>query len=345
MSTAQALSALLFLLVSSPGTGKKQEGGPHAAWLARLARDGRRVELADTDGLDCIRCHLTVAREWSLSAHATAWQDEHFTKELRRTRKKERCTVCHAPVPLALEEGQPADPFAPPRATREAERHLGVDCRTCHLAADGETLRGPWGRSTRAHPTQRSSQFTEEDSSLCLRCHGTTIGPVIGIARDFVSSDQAGLDLSCIGCHMPRLRGSVATLEGEPSPIRPRRSHRLETPRDPRFLARAFGLSARVEEGHALLAIENLAGHRVPGTTRRELTLRVELIDRFGDVVAVRERVFDHRHYLPVEQTVTVEFEEGGAALRVRGLHQTEGMRRPQEFLDLQLPLGEDGPP
>ena len=312
----------------------EEPASPHADWQARLARDGRTVQLADMSGLECAACHRTVAEEWRLSTHATAWQDEHYQRELRSTRKKDRCHGCQAPPPM-IAAGLPSHPEA-----REGHRHLGVECSSCHLDVDGETVLGPYGVETEAHPTARSDLFTGDDSALCISCHSTTIGPVIGVAQDFVDTKQAELGLSCIGCHMPGLRGPIANDDaGTEYPTRRRRSHRLNTPRDPVFLATAFGLSAELRAGRAVLSIENLAGHRVPGTTRRELTFRVQVIDRHGDVVDEHEHLIDHRRFLPVEETVEVELAEGGVKLRVRGLHETDGMRRPQEFMDVELPL------
>jgi len=323
-------AGLLVLLQDAEPEASPED--PHAAWRARLARDSRSVELADVSGLTCAACHADVTAEWRLSTHATSWQDERYQKELRRTRKKDRCTGCHAPEPMV-----PAGLATPP-ATRDEHRHLGVECASCHLDVDGETILGPYGVETDAHGTARSDLFTEDNNALCISCHATTIGPVIGIAQDFVDTKQSELGLSCIGCHMPGLRGPIANDdEGTEYPIRSRRSHRLNTPRDPLFLASAFGLRAEHRDGHAVLVIENRTGHRVPGTTRRDLTFRIQVIDAHDDVVAEHEHLIDHRRYLPVDEDVEVELAESGTTLRVRGLHETEGMRRAQEFLDVVI--------
>ena len=67
-------------------------------------------------------------------------------------------------------------------------------------------------------------------------------------------------------------------------------------------LASAFGLRAEHRDGHAVLVIENRTGHRVPGTTRRDLTFRIQVIDAHDDVVAEHEHLIDHRRYLPVDE-------------------------------------------
>lgn len=336
---ALCLGAGLTLSVTQePGT---QEPGTADldAWLARLAQDGRTVRLDDVRGLTCAECHLDVLEEWRHSAHATAWQDEHYRAELRKVRRKQKCWGCHVPPPM-VPAGLPQHPE--PRADG---RHLGVDCSACHLAGDGETILGPWGEATDAHPTERSVLMTEEgQNALCVACHATSIGPVIGIAKDFADTDQAGLDQSCVGCHMPGLRGPIANHPAgqdsagkPPYPARERRSHRLQTPRDPDFLATAFDLELRELEGRTLLVIMNTAGHRVPGTTRRKLTFIARLYDDDGDLVAEDEHVIDHRRYLPVDENVELELDGLGARLELEGRHETDGLRRYQVFLERTL--------
>jgi len=313
-----------------------QSGDELDAWLDRLAKDGRTVRLESVEGLTCVECHAAVAEEWRHSTHATSWQDEHYQKELRKVRRKQRCWGCHVPTPV-IPAGLPEKPEA-----REDDRHLGIDCRTCHLDADGETVLGPAGHETDAHATRASEHFsTASDSALCVTCHAITIGPVIGVADDFVESGQAEQERSCIGCHMPALRGPWAEdPEGRTEyPERERRSHRLMTPRDPEFLASAFGLTARREGRQVVLSIENQAAHRVPGLTRRKLIFVVRAVDENGDTLAEKEHVLDHRSYLPVDETLNLVLEADAAKIEVEGRHVLEGMRRPQVFLQLTLEL------
>ena len=167
---------------------------------------------------------------------------------------------------------------------------------------------------------------------------------MIGIAKDFVETEQAELDLSCVGCHMPGLRGPIANdPPGEASetryPVRQRRNHRLMTPRDPQFLASAFRLEARMQDGRPVLVIENTTGHRVPGLTRRKLTFEARVIDDAGDVVAEARQVFDHKTFLPVEGIFELTLDEPGKVLEVEGHHEVEGMRRPMTFLKRSLSL------
>lgn len=326
------LGALAVALQDDREAPTGQVADVHAEWRGTLTRDGREVRLEHEELHECEACHLTVAEEWRHSRHATAWQDEHYRKELRKVKKKDRCTGCHAPEPLAAANY----PMVP--ATREHDPHFGVDCKTCHLAADGKTILGPYGVMTDAHKSEKSAKFDGFNNELCISCHSTTIGPVIGLAEDFIKSRQEDLGLSCVGCHMTGLRGAIANDdEGTEYEIRHRRSHRLNTPRDPGFLASAFGTRAELHDGQVVVVIENMAGHRIPGTTRRDTIFKLELIDRHGDVIEEHEHQIDHRSFLPVDERVEVEFELRGAKVQLTGLHKTDGMRKPLRFLEKEL--------
>jgi len=335
---ALAAAAVLALALLTLGFG--QESGPKAgsdepaaAWRARLVDDGRRARLEDVSGLDCLRCHAAVGDEWRDSAHAVAWQDEHYQRELASVRKsqRERCHGCHVPVPLATAASE-AERLRP--AARSEDRHLGVACATCHLDADGVTILGPFGLETEAHPTRRSERLLPR-GDLCLACHSTTIGPVVALGPDYVATEQAEVE-TCVECHMPARRGPIAN---DPEtqvdhPERSGRSHRLATPRDPQFLASAFALEAEVEGALAVLSIANRAGHRVPGTTNRRITFRLRVVDTHGETVERAQHTIDYQAYLPPDESVRVEVQKrSGARLEVEGWHESLGLRRPVRFL------------
>jgi len=218
-------------------------------WNERLVPDGRTPYLQNVEGNTCLPCHDVIGEEWRQSTHATSWQDEHYQEALKSARRPRSCHGCHIPEPLSLTE----------RGARPAPRgehpHLGVDCVSCHLAADGETVLGARGAETDAHPTERSPLFgTPGDSALCASCHQTTIGPVVGIAKDLAGAGEGERGRSCVDCHMPAVTRPAANLEdGTPLAPRPGRSHRIATTRDPRFLESAFDLGARFVEGSTVL--------------------------------------------------------------------------------------------
>jgi hypothetical protein len=244
-------------------------------------------------------------QEWASTTHAVAWVDEAYHEYLEDVRNKEGCYSCHAPEPL-LATGDP-----PPRRpkTRAGDRAHGVDCAACHLGPDGVWL-GATGAATDAHATAASPYLANADA-MCATCHATTIGPVVGLARDFAQSGQAERGRSCVGCHMaPR-----DVPEGAPEGSRPGRSHALQTPRDPSFLRRAFHLRHVTRDGGSVLVIENRAGHRVPGLKGREVRFVVE-----GGGARV-EHVLTARTHLRVDSSVEVPLGASATVLTVHGHH------------------------
>jgi len=306
--------------------------------IGRWIDDGREPQLADQSGNDCARCHQAIALEWSYSTHATAWQDERYQKELKGKRRPKSCWGCHIPEPLSL-----GDRSARP-TPRAEKRHLGIDCVACHVDADGETILGPQGIATDAHPSRKSDLFsTDSESELCVQCHKTTIGPVIGIAKSFVDTAQYELGLSCVDCHMPSVKRAWAndpdTGEALPESIRKGRSHVLASPRDPVFLRRAFLLKASSDGDVTRLVIENQSGHRIPGLLERAFQFKATLLDADGKQVETGELVIDKRAYLPVEESVELVIEGTGATLELEAFHVAPGLKRPVSFWEKSFEL------
>lgn len=283
--------------------------------------------------LDCAACHPEIAREWSSTLHALAWIDPLYQASLVGLRRPEGCYACHAPQPVHG-TGVGLRP-----EVREESRHRGIDCVVCHLGPEGEIL-GPWGIPTEAHRSVKGTSFLPEgESELCLSCHSTTIGPVIGLGRDFQRTEQHQKGKSCVACHMRPLERSVAIdpASGERSPVRPGRSHELQSTRDPAFLAQAFDLSAFERGGRSVLRLVNRCGHRVPGLEDRRLAFEIEVLDAAGLPLARTEFEIGKATFLAVDAGREVELEALGPALRVRAVHHSPGLDAPVEFLDLRL--------
>lgn len=298
-----------------------------------------RVHVGALERLDCARCHAEVAEEWAATLHAFAWQDGFYQEELEGRRKPQSCWGCHVPEPVHV-TGLDAKPVA-----RDDARELGVTCVACHGGPDGVIL-GPRGTPTDAHASRRAETFVGAGTNaLCASCHATFVGPVIGVSRDFADSARAAGGGSCVECHMAEVERSFASTPaadgGAPAaaPVRKGRSHALQTPRDPAFLRRAFGLSTAVEGGRALLRVENRSGHRVPGLIGRELTLTATLLDGAGRELASQVLEIDASVPLETDETRTLELGAAGARVRVRGSHVDPRLLEAVEFLDVELPL------
>jgi len=311
-------------------------------WSSRLIDTGRSHYLEDITGDDCIRCHTAIGEEWRSTTHATAWIDEPYQKELKSVRRKKSCYGCHIPEPMA---GQDLESRPTPRGTM---KHLGVHCTSCHQDTDGTTVLGPFGLETSAHPTKKSELFDHGDNSaLCIACHRTSIGPVIGVAQDFVDTEQAEFGLSCVECHMPGLRRPIANREegkeGEPYETRRSTDHRLMTPRDPVFMRKAFILEAEKKDGTVTFSIENKIGHRVPGLLERKIHFECEIFDAAGDSIGKSKHTIDNRAFLPAEETHDIVLEEAAKAVRlvVEGIHEAPGAKKPDTFFEKTYSLEE----
>ena len=289
---------------------------------------------------ECAECHLEITREWASTLHALAWEDVHFQKEIRKVRRKKSCYGCHIPQPLHGLAG-----FIPNPDPRDEQLAHGIDCAACHEGESGEML-GPFGAENSAHTSAKSESFTADGANrLCIACHATNIGPVLGIAKGFNETEVAKSGGSCVGCHMAPVERAHATdpETGESSPPRKGRSHLLQTPRDPAFLRQAFLISARTRGETTTLLISNRTGHRVPGLTERSLEFKIELLDEQGKSRAKVRHIIDKRRYLPVDDHLEIELEGVGGSVHVIAEHEAPGYRKPVRFLDETFPVIDGG--
>jgi hypothetical protein len=231
-------------------------------------------------------------------------------------------------------------------AARADARELGINCEACHLGPGGAML-GPRGGSTPAHPTQASEHLSGAGASaLCIACHSINIGPVVGVAKDFVGSKQAERGRSCVGCHMASVErpaagesagGAGGTSESRAAE-RPGRSHLLQTPRDPAFLRRAFEASLELGGKGAKIVLKNRAGHRVPGLIGREITFEAQALAQDGSVLARGSLKIDAQSYLPVDGQVELALENAGTEVHLVGRHlDPRSEDEPLTFLDERL--------
>ena len=283
----------------------------------------------------CAACHQTIAKEWAATRHAQAWVESLYIEELAKVRKPAKCHGCHAPRPLLI-TGVSKKP-----KLRSVDPHFGVDCNACHLDANG-AVHGPTGIATEAHVSVQSGLFTDTGSNeLCYGCHSRSIGPVIGIARDFDDEDLGDSGFSCVGCHMASAERPVANdpETGVAGPLRPGRSHALQTPRDPHFLRQAFDL--RVEQRQTIkgLVIANRAGHRVPGLNDRVLQFELEALGADNSVLKAETLTISRETPLDLGEELWFVLPAGAENARVRAKHTAKSLECAVLFCDESLPV------
>ena len=341
---AVAIAGLGLLgLALAAGPRAQEVAAEGEAWSMELAEPAPHPSLAyerlpDLETLSCWGCHETIAEEWALTQHAHAWIDPVYQKAIADKRRPQSCHGCHIPSPL---HEMPPERFGRkprPRAEEVEKLHFGVSCRSCHQGPDG-TILGPWGAPTDAHTSVKSEHFVEGGSNaLCLACHRTTVGPVIGIGKDFELGGLPEREMSCVACHMQAVERPAATDDDDnPTQVRPGRSHLLQTPRDPAFLASSFDLSARVEGEETVLTIANRAGHRVPGLVERRLVMKATALGGGGAELSTGEHTIDDVAYLPLEGSVDLRLQGIATAVRVTGDHLPPGSEEAIRFLEVEV--------
>ncbi|MBL8862072.1 MAG: hypothetical protein JNK02_08675 [Planctomycetes bacterium] len=335
------------LLLAQAAALDAQRSAPPLATPAPA--DERGAPLEGLERISCQRCHADVVREWAGTLHGKAWVDAPYREELADARRPESCHNCHIPEPLHLQLGadgsipqrpKPRDATLRDVPLEDVDAHFGVSCESCHRGPDG-TILGPYGAPTDAHVSVKHASFLpESNSALCIACHATTVGPVIGIAKDFVDTEQHAQGRSCVGCHMAPVERPAASEPGKPAlPPRAGRSHELQTPRDPGFLARAFELRLERRDGALVLVVVNACGHRVPGRVGRVLTLEAELVDGSGAVVASATHTIETKRSLPADGQLELVLRGSGASVRVRGVHEAPALPDAVVFLERVLAL------
>jgi hypothetical protein len=332
---AAALLAAGLLAGALPGARQAAGGGaPEKPWTLEKpapAVELKPKELADLAGESCGECHAALVAEWRGTAHAIAWVDEVYKEEIADRKRPESCHGCHIPKSIV------ADGLAKKAEAREETKNLGISCQSCHLGPSGAML-GPWGAPTSAHATAVSENVSGKGSSaMCAVCHSTNIGPVVGIAKDFFTSKMEDRGRSCVGCHMAVVEREPSKGAAEGATKRSGRSHEIQTPRDPKFLARAFEPSLKVDGGTFTVTIRNLAGHRVPGLIGRSIVFQAELQDIDGKKVASAELTLDARAYMAVDGSSQIPIPGKGSSVHLKGLHNDPRRTEPVEFLDVQL--------
>lgn len=316
---AFAVASLLIASSARDGAWKLSKPAP--------SLDGRPAKLESAAQSSCAECHASIVEEWAATTHALAWTNEVYQEELADRKRADTCHGCHTPAPLHQQD------LAQKPKARDQDRHFGVSCESCHLGPEGEML-GPTGAPTDAHASRRHEGFVGQGSNeLCASCHKVTVGPVIGIAKDFLAEVAPLGEVGCVDCHLAPLREVDDGAGGK----RVVRSHELQSLRDPAFLSRAFEFALERQGAAGRLVVSNRAGHRAPGLVGRAFEFRTRSLDAAGKELGAASLTLDTSSYLPVLGSATLDFEAIGASVEIQGWRHDPRLPKPVKFLERTL--------
>jgi len=290
----------------------------------------------DPAAASCGRCHPAVHAEWSDSAHAKAFTDPVFRRQLATRRVASHCLPCHVPAAVL-------DRLGKMPGQRSERRDEGVTCVACHLR--NGVIHGPNGGETDAHRTIKDLTFSRRGSfSLCTSCHDSRIADVLPLGREFSAAGLADDDQSCIGCHMDSVRRAPARDAATGKPLgatRNGRSHRLRGPGDVEFCASAFDFGVERGQRGLIVTLANGAGHGVPGLARlRSFPIRLAAVDAAGEELAVHELTISWEDRLLVGEERRIELRSPPLAVAVHIVvdHVFDG-RQAANIIDQTLEL------
>ena len=225
----------------------------------------------------CRSCHPAIWREWSNSMHAGAWKDPIYQAAASRIADREKsCDPCHAPEPILI-TGIGEFPVL-----RSADREHGVTCLVCHVDADG-AMHGPPASTDALFHANITDEAHTKPTELCATCHGQPSVPEHNQVESFQGSPADKSGKSCAHCHMPRVKRlqSVRSYEEISG-----RRHTWDGSRSVAMLKRAATLEIAIDDGVALIAVRNKAGHLLPGEALRIVTLDIQVTDANGKPVS-----------------------------------------------------------
>lgn len=227
---------------------------------------------------DCLDCHAPIAAEWRQSYHFRSLTGPYW-KDVRQlgyldlfTSVRKECVSCHAPanvLDLAVAKSSASESLGvectpnlleEPKGTIPVARldavAMGVDCTSCHVAANG--IHGSGRRQTTAHETIADARFQAAPAtaeSLCRTCHRATV-------EAWKKTSLAAGGVTCLECHMPMVT-APSVLGGPP---RVRRSHRFMADKDRAMLIASVNASLEIApDRQARLRITNdRVGHHLP---------------------------------------------------------------------------------
>lgn len=229
------------------------------------------------------------------TAHAFAGMEPFPIHAREAEEEGKSCNVCHFPEPFAIPDINTPEMVKPKPRPKEKEK-AGLTCASCHLTPEGK-IRGPYS-VTAPHETVADPAI--QTAAMCAYCHsmgkrvvGKQTQTFLEWREDF---NKPGLGRQhCQDCHMPRTMRKVA--EDFDNPERAVARHLWTGGRSEQRLASALSMVItqpdKGKPGLAFHVINIGAGHSVPtGSNRRAIYLNVEVKDKRGKKVAMKEWMF-----------------------------------------------------
>jgi hypothetical protein len=301
MSLAILLAALLLAALGAPA----QAGDTTSEFLRHHWRQPLSAQGAAPPGFSpleaslepaaCGTCHPVQYGDWRQSTHAAASGPGVAGQLVEMWRRDPAaasgCYACHAPLAEQRPFVRRPAGFEPNPAFVASLAGQGVPCAACHVRGhqrfgpprrDG-SLASRVARATLPHngltrtPAFLSAQF-------CRGCHqfepnGPSLGGTLlqDTYNEWQASRFARAGVQCQDCHMPDRR------------------HRWRGIHDPEMVRSGLTISARADaEGYRpgdwaslrLTVTSTRIGHAFPTYVTPRVVLRIEVIDRAGQVVA-----------------------------------------------------------
>lgn len=207
---------------------------------------------------ECKSCHADVFAEWQGTHHQIAFTNPEVRK-LSEEYRREECKTCHLPRPVAVTG------FLKPTLARLSTFDEGVNCLTCHLAADGTIMASRYVPSAPCRPRRHAQYLAVDLCETCHNQHNTT---------DQWRASSWSKTKDCNACHMPEVERKLA--DGS---SRQGRDHRYLGSHDLPTLKSAAVFAAARDGAELVLTLRNEnAGHNFP---TEERSRAVDMVYRF----------------------------------------------------------------
>ena len=280
--------------------------------LGGLSKEKKNIKVKRegfTSSKICRNCHSGIYTSWSNSMHASSISDPVFEVSYLQAIKnkgenaRKFCLSCHSPTTRIT-----GDYFLKSDISKE-----GITCDFCHTITSvnlgknlpeisnevSQTIRGPHGNVSSAHPTKQSDLQTK--SEFCAGCHelkGENGVPILSTYSEWKEGPYMKEGIQCQNCHMPELF-NVPDVNPEVKATKNfATDHAVLGGHSQIKLSKAATVSTQVKIENSTAIVEVLvnnreSGHKIPtGTPARKIMLEVSLTDKNGKNLATQSRTY-----------------------------------------------------